>query len=1113
MPYQVVGREVTRGTICRDRWRVDVTLMCSDRIAVGRADSLFVEIRWREQRDEGSVAGQPDDAKPIVLSFRKATASAAGDIRFDAQAGPASKSFGADTRELVTIFGASASVGSAPDVFLDVRIEGDVRASIPLQAGVPPALAVRTDGGAAPAPDYLLEAQRAMLRAVPAPVAGTPPGGVYRWVSVKAEALELIGNTQAETIEVAARQVSSALDDRPLCVLFTPPGGPAVMVVHRMTVARSRIVLEPNGQTPAPHLVGRGRKAQYRAELTPAGLSSGVSWAIGEGGTRARIVGAADQATVEVEGLEASAAVDDVDFAVTYHSTRNPAAQSVGHRLTVTSITLRRTDGSAAPRFLALGRPVGLEAVVLPGLLARNTFWIAAPDAGATARVRVDVIRGVALQRVAEVTGTAASSPHVHDDVAVMVGLVEEGTAPVASTMVEHRVTVTMDRPLRLPIAPPDLTGWTLVYGFGPGAGGGPMRTHAMVETFAPGLLLAAVDGALSAQPPRIGGLGADEDFVPPGAGAPLPDTVTLYLHLSPLIAADATFAARARELNEITGFAYINLETASLATHLAELLDTIALPAGAGALSRAERAQLLVRGDATVPINAGHAIGAASSRGAAAGHVRAGFAALAARGPLDPAHTLDWMRDFVADGQPAVDQFLALVPKRWPVIDPGLTTPEAIEQTRQRLYSLSVLDELRRTRQLTAAQWRQVGDNQKALWRSRLLRRSGHAPAANTAPPFEFDDQDWQNVFQLEAVVEFYLNYNDPWRPAPLVAGENSPREPFAADGTTRTPGYVVVDLLAGWHLVVVDSFGARLEGDRAEAAANVVTLTDAQDQLLRKVNANFDTIYLPSDRARASRTYRITALDRAQRTVTLDGAPDFDGGASRWHIPAGVSGVLPALDYDLGPGGARGFDHFEGALFLVKDGVVHGRHRWSSYTSRANTQAQLLSSLRGNKRYDFSTFRSANAFRNYSIKIVDHGEAYDGVAEARFYFATPVTADSVPAGGNPATDPHARGKTEIRIHYSETNRPNGGCSSAGCVVARGYYPLRDQMIDLYQADYRAANGADDPHIARIRGRGHAASQALWEGNAGPTLTAAQWNDRIRGTFWVIRPDERPLG
>lgn len=405
---------------------------------------------------------------------------------------------------------------------------------------------------------------------------------------------------------------------------------------------------------------------------------------------------------------------------------------------------------------------------------------------------------------------------------------------------------------------------------------------------------------------------------------------------------------------------------------------------------------------------------------------------------------------------------------------------------------------------------WRQLAEQQKALYRDLLLGRArpavslGGPLAFLTMPVFDFDDTDWQNPFQLEAVIEFFLNFNDPWLPKPPdVVGANVPRLPPPPN---MSNGYQSVDLTTGWHLVVIDAFGGRLSGNAATVAGSVVTLDGPPD--LAKVNANFDTIYLPDANA-GLRTFRIVAVDNTAHTVTVAGAPQLPAAGSRWHLPAGISGTLPPLAYNLGPGGARGYDHFDGALLLVKDGRVHAQFRWSSYTSRNYAPGnQLLSSIRGNKRYDFETFRSGNAFRNYSIKVTDAGAAYDGARDARFYFATPVTPDVAPAG----TNPNGGGKTLIRLHHSTTNAPANGCSSAGCVVSGDYYALRDRMIDLYQVDYAAAHaGTSDAAIARLRGLDHAGSRDMWNNAAG--VTGAQWNGKIRGTFWLVRPDERALG
>lgn len=438
--------------------------------------------------------------------------------------------------------------------------------------------------------------------------------------------------------------------------------------------------------------------------------------------------------------------------------------------------------------------------------------------------------------------------------------------------------------------------------------------------------------------------------------------------------------------------------------------------------------------------------------------------------------------------------------------------TGVTMASTRTNLYTLAELEKLKEDNNLTEMQWRQIGDNQKALYRERLLKRVGQAPLASFfVPAFRFNDGDWQNIFQLEALVEFYMNFNDPWQAGLFrVPGVNVPGTP-----ENLLTLYQTIDLLRGWHLVLIDSFGGRLSGSRATVAGNVIALDSLPNP--SKINPNFDTIYVPNDLARPSQTYRITAVDDTRQTVTLDGQPRFQGGSSAWHIPAGVSGQLPPMNYNLGPGGPRGFDHLDGALFIIKDGRVHQKFRWNSYTSRDNPPgSQELSSLRGNKEYEFSSFRSTNAFRNYSFAVRDRGAAYDGVREARFYFDTPVTADVAPLGANP----NGGGKTLIRIHHSVTNNSTGGASSDGCIVSGDFYAFRDAMISLYQEDYaRTHGGARSAPMDGLRGANRATSETIWNRTAGnihtpgPTMTAGEWNNHIRGILWLVRPDERPLG
>src|SRR5688572_6042263 len=118
MPYVTFGREVVRGTITRTRWIADITLMCSDRVPLGAVSHVFVEIRWRARRDEGDVPGQPEDAKPVVLTLTKRSPSATGELRFDGPDGPSSRGFNGDARTLLTVFGRSATSSAEGDLAL-----------------------------------------------------------------------------------------------------------------------------------------------------------------------------------------------------------------------------------------------------------------------------------------------------------------------------------------------------------------------------------------------------------------------------------------------------------------------------------------------------------------------------------------------------------------------------------------------------------------------------------------------------------------------------------------------------------------------------------------------------------------------------------------------------------------------------------------------------------------------------------------------------------------------------------------------------------------------------------------------------------------------------------
>lgn len=252
MPLRTIGREVTRGTICKDTFRAQVTIVCSDRIPAGEASRLYLSVRWRERRDGGEVPGQPDDARPITLTLRKLTAAASGEIRFDALDGPTTKGFTRDVDQFLVIFGQSATAGSTPDVGLDVSIEGELQATVNLSVGpVATTVAIRAENGVDEAGFFILPDTQTRLTAVATPA--TP--GIFGWVSAHPDLL-LSSPVTTPTVGLSARRPTGALPpvaDRTmnLAVLFTPDSGEgSVMAVHELFP-----VYDP--EEPGPFPVGR----------------------------------------------------------------------------------------------------------------------------------------------------------------------------------------------------------------------------------------------------------------------------------------------------------------------------------------------------------------------------------------------------------------------------------------------------------------------------------------------------------------------------------------------------------------------------------------------------------------------------------------------------------------------------------------------------------------------------------------------------------------------------------------------------------------------------------------------------------------------------------------
>jgi hypothetical protein len=752
-----------------------------------------------------------------------------------------------------------------------------------------------------------------------------------------------------------------------------------------------------------------------------------------------------------------------------------------------------------------------------------------------------------------------------------------------------------------------------------------PNTVYARIEESNAALLYAAGLGTLSTNPaPRRDAASFEEGYFKALADietTSFPENIDIYLHLSPLYSTNSDFRNSVRNLGgetssmeghiaqpRIAGFIYRNIDAASLKVEERlwdAFLHTQQFPrlpyvADDNEEDKVEAVwKLFCLGLIDIQVRS---IGQAIGRPGTCSHDSTTyrcfeFGVIAYGGiSLDPSQVYHQLADFVDEAHGKVADFLNVFPKRWPLIEGDRVA--CIGATESTLYNFSELQRIKREFNLTYDEWRTVGNNQKNLYIERLAARSPLQTGTvnyDNFPHFEFDDQDPENLFQLEAIVEFYYHNDDPWNstrrlrvPATdnyavnlidyygagagvnisISTGEirvnlgnsvdsaairvDDPSDilelseaPLIEDPLTEnllSKCYRIREVLSNtevridfdselyssidyyWRirrrptLILIDSFGPRVKGTEATIVSghnNIINVESTAD--LSKVNGttntvgHFDTIYFKHDSARRSRTYRISSVNNTNKQITLDGNPTSDLSSS-WDIPAGIGGNLPSLTYNLGlvagTNYPNGYDHYDGVMLLVYQSAVStSQYRWSSYTSRRNT-GQNLSSIRGNRKYEFRSYRSGTVFKNYSLKIFDPGSTDDRVNSARFYFPGTVGDDS----GNTGT----QGKEEIRIHDGCNNMTSGYNGSAGCLVSPEHHDMRTRLIELYQFEHRSLNDWNpDQEVQKLAGLNRARAQQLWNNptNAANGLSAQNWNDKIVGTLYLIRPDERPVG
>jgi hypothetical protein len=132
MTCTTIGKEIVRGTICRDRWNITVLIHHRGPVPLNQLSHLWLSIDWN-----------PDTGDRNVVLVLRSQTSTGGQIRFNAADGSDRRTFTGDGQQLVALYGTRASTGTegtAPDVFLDVVVDGEVRESLGLrvQAQVQP---------------------------------------------------------------------------------------------------------------------------------------------------------------------------------------------------------------------------------------------------------------------------------------------------------------------------------------------------------------------------------------------------------------------------------------------------------------------------------------------------------------------------------------------------------------------------------------------------------------------------------------------------------------------------------------------------------------------------------------------------------------------------------------------------------------------------------------------------------------------------------------------------------------------------------------------------------------------------------------------------------------
>lgn len=585
-------------------------------------------------------------------------------------------------------------------------------------------------------------------------------------------------------------------------------------------------------------------------------------------------------------------------------------------------------------------------------------------------------------------------------------------------------------------------------------------RLKILAESSAHFWLQAVCSGWLTAVPP--GELVESEMAPLSEPGGTLPETISLYLEPNRAFAPQAgpplpflfqTTLEQANLGKLVKCYVYSDIDPNLFSAAIEKQIGLHAGLTKHGVTSPANRREMFASGQLGVWINGGDVIARSSDHNAsAAGKYVAQFGVLTDIGLVDPIVFFETMAGYLHDPS-KFSAFKNLFGTDWPFLAPAppnlpvplVTAADAINSAQQRLYPAPALYEAKQRLSLTDQQWGIVGNAQKALYWDQLLRSSGHS---TTGTPFVFNVDDMGNPFQLEAVAEFFMAWPEP--ASGIAPPAPNPQQPP-----------IQVNLQDGdWNLVLIDPF----------------------------------------------------------------------------HHPTLGNPPLPKPDYHLGqhtaPNNVRcdsanpmpspfNADTYAAVLFLVHHGEIKEWYRWTTYTSHKwegqvkptkkrpylHLECELSSSIRGN---DVFHLRSATASKdryyiNYGFLL---STVLNGTSvPARFYFRT-----TMPMDDGTVPNDAAANKTSVMIHIGESaskrtwSAYNG---SGGCLVSPNFPRLRNTMIELFwQDELKKPAASRDTRPLFLRHLKHSQASAIHIDDKGRARDN-NWNNKIRGLCYVIRPDE----